>query len=385
VDEFIAASAGYVAPMQNMVVADAAGPQGHIGFVAPGRVPLRRADNDLMGQFPAPGWDARYDWAGWLDAEATPRERDPERGWIATANQKITPAGYPHYLTSEWTAPWRQQRIEQLLAARGQHDLDSLAAIQRDTRSLAVQPLLAAFRGARSGHPAAAALAPAIAGFEGDMAADGAAPALFHAWTRAYTRLILADELGPIWSSVYSERRSFRDALEGILARQDAWWCDDKTTANRAETCAELANVALDQALAELSQRLGPQPDRWRWSELHQARSEHRPFSKVNALARFFEVRVPTAGDSHSVNATRVSLQSGATGEGSYITEHGPSLRGLYDLADPAKSRVIHSTGQSGLPFSPHFSDMAQDWAAGRYVPLWPVAGERSKRLVLSE
>lgn len=384
VEEFIAASSGYTAPMQNMVVADAAGPQGHIGLVAPGRVPLRRSDNDLMGQFPAPGWDARYDWAGWIDAEATPRERDPARGWIATANAKITPPDYPHYLTSEWAAPWRQQRIEQLLAARPIHDLDSLAAIQRDTRSLGVQPLLAAFRAARSGHAAAAALAPAIAAFDGEMRPDSAAPAVYQAWLRAYTGLILADELGPVWSSTYSERRSFRDAIEGIVARQDAWWCDDKTTPNTVETCAGLADVALDQALADLTQRLGPNPAQWHWSDLHRARSEHRPFSKVSPLSRLFEVSVPTGGDANSVNAMRVSLDAAAGSPRSYSTEHGPSLRALYDLADPSRSRVIHSTGQSGLPFSPHFSDFAEDWAAGRYVPLWPVASEKPRRLVLS-
>jgi len=49
--------------MQNMVVADRAG---RIGVVSPGRVPVRQADNDLHGLVPAPGWEARYDWAGWV-------------------------------------------------------------------------------------------------------------------------------------------------------------------------------------------------------------------------------------------------------------------------------------------------------------------------------
>jgi penicillin amidase len=104
----------------------------------------------------------------------------------------------------------------------------------------------------------------------------------------------------------------------------------------------------------------------------------------VGPLARFFEVRVPTAGDAQAVNATRVSLNPGPAGERTYAAEHGPSLRALYDLADPARSRIIHSTGQSGLPFSPHFSDFAEEWAAGRYVPLWPAAKDSPRRLILS-
>ena len=126
VAEFFAATRGWVAPMQNMVVADSTG---HIGVIAPGRVPLRKPENDLKGQVPAPGWDARYDWAGWVPADETPRQVDPERGFIATANQRVTPPGYPHYLGNDWALPYRHQRIEQMLQAKPQHTLDDLAAI----------------------------------------------------------------------------------------------------------------------------------------------------------------------------------------------------------------------------------------------------------------
>ncbi len=115
VDEFVAASARYVAPMQNMVVADG---DGHIGLVAAGRVPLRKPENDLKGQVPSPGWDASYDWAGFLEPQLTPREIDPARGWIATANQRIHAPDYPHYLTSEWALPYRHAAHRAAAGAR---------------------------------------------------------------------------------------------------------------------------------------------------------------------------------------------------------------------------------------------------------------------------
>ncbi|HSQ71431.1 MAG TPA: penicillin acylase family protein, partial [Rubrivivax sp.] len=65
VQAFFDATRCWTAPMQNMAVADRAG---RIGFVAPGRVPLRQPANDLHGLVPSPGWDARYDWAGWVPA-----------------------------------------------------------------------------------------------------------------------------------------------------------------------------------------------------------------------------------------------------------------------------------------------------------------------------
>ena len=366
VDEFIKASASYIAPMQNMVVADKAG---HIGVVSAGRVPVRRPDNELKGQVPAPGWEARYDWAGFLPADATPREVDPPRGWIATANQRIHAPDYPHYLTSEWAAPYRQQRIEQLLAATPKHDLASLRRIQADEVSLAAVKLMPLLRKATSGHPLALDAQQALAGFDGQMAADKAAPLILWAWTRQLTKLVFADEMGPLFDKTFGGR-SYRDGLEAVLERQDAWWCDNKATPE-AETCADLANVAFTEALTELQVMQGSSVASWQWGKAHIARAEHRPFSKVKLLAPMFELRTPVGGDTFTINVSRVGLKADATTGELYLDEHGPSLRGLYDLADPLQSRVVHSSGQSGLVFSPHYRNLLKRWKKVEDVPLW--------------
>jgi penicillin amidase len=374
VDEFIAASAGYVAPMQNMVVADR---DGHIGFVSAGRVPLRRPDNDLKGLVPAPGWDARYDWAGFLAPALTPREVDPARGWIATANQRIHSSDYPHFLTSEWALPYRQQRIERLLEAQPKHTLDTLAAMQADLVSPATQRLLPFLRKARSSHALGAAVEQQLAGFDGTMAADKAAPLIFWAWARQLTHGLFSDEIGePLFTRIYGGR-SFRDALEAVLERDDAWWCDDKSTSS-AESCAQQSDAALTRAVEELAQRFGSDVSKWRWGAAHTARSEHRPFSRVKGLANWFELRTPVGGDTYTVNVSRVGLKPDATTGELYLDEHGPSLRALYDLGDPAKSLVMHSSGQSGIVFSALYSGFVQRWARVEYVPLWSGTAERT-------
>lgn len=367
VDEFVRATAGWVAPMQNMVVADR---EGHIGFVAAGRVPVRKSDNDLRGLVPAPGWDARYDWAGWVPPIETPRERDPERGYIATANQRIHAPDYPHFITSEWAAPYRQQRIEQMLAERGRHSLDDLAAMQADVRSLAAAKLLPWLLKARSGHPAAAAAQAQLLGFDGLMTADKAAPLIFWAWSRHLTEAVFADELGPAMWQRGIGGRTFRDALESVLAGGSARWCDDVGTPV-AESCDARNDLAFTRALEELAARHGADPAAWRWGQAHVARSEHRPFSRVRALARWFELRTPVGGDTFTVNVSRVSLRPDATTGELYLDEHGPSLRALYDLADPAASRFMHSTGQSGVFFSPLYRNFVGVWGDVGYVPLW--------------
>jgi penicillin amidase len=370
VAEFIRAAEKYVAPMQNMVVADTAG---SIGFIAAGRVPLRGPDNDLRGMAPAPGWEARYDWTGFLGPGQTPREVDPSRGWIATANQRIHGPDYPHFVTSEWAAPYRQQRIESLLQAREKHDRESLSLIQADVVSLAVRRLLPRLRKAEPSHALGAAAMERLAGFDGEMRAGDAAPLIFASWARELTRAVFADELGGEESYQRQIGRSdFRAGLEGVLERNDAWWCNDKATP-AVETCAELVSRSLDRALEELRQRLGPDIAKWQWGTLHQARSEHRPFSRVKALAPWFELRVATGGDNYTVNVARYHLK----GDEPYLNEHAASLRAIYDLGDPRNSGVMHSSGQSGLVLAPDYRSFVASWAAVRDVPLWRDGGRK--------
>lgn len=380
VQAFVAAAQGWAAPMQNMVVADA---EGHIGLVSPGRVPLRQPDNDLAGQVPAPGWDPRYDWIGWIPASETPREIDPARGWIATANQRITPPDYRHHLTHDWSLPYRQQRIEQRLAERARHTLDDFASMQADVKSLAAVKLLPWLKRARPAHALAAAAEQQLAGWDGSMAGDRAAPLIHWAWQRALARRVFEDEVGEALFSAHVAGRTFQDALELVLAREDPWWCDHKRTP-AAETCGDLVSQALGDALDELSARFGPDPARWRWDDAHRAVSEHRPFSKVGTLAPWFEISMPVSGDTYTLDAMRVDL-SGPPAQ-RYHSTHGPSLRALYDVGDRAKSRFIHSSGQSGLPWAGAYRQFAKPWAAGQTVPLWPdaTAAAAGGRLVLA-
>ena len=118
--EIKAAARAFVTPMQNIVYADDAG---QIGLMLPGRVPLRSEKNDSLGLAPAPGWDGRYDWQGFIAPEDMVAIENPASGRIATANNDTQPEGYPFTLTREWEAPYRFNRIDRLLAATSKHSL----------------------------------------------------------------------------------------------------------------------------------------------------------------------------------------------------------------------------------------------------------------------
>ena len=132
-----------------------------------------------------------------------------------------------------------------------------------------------------------------------------------------------------------------------------------------------MSALALARALDELQQRFGADVSQWRWGDAHIARSEHRPFSRIKALAPLFELRVPTGGDTYTLNVGRVGVKpDGTTGE-LYLNEHAPSLRAIYDLGDISQSRVMQSSGPSGLPWLRQYRSFAGPWARVEYVPLW--------------
>lgn len=368
--EFRDAVRAYATPMQTMLVAERGAAGGGIHLIAPGRVPVRGAQHDLQGLTPAPGWDARYDWQGSIAFEQLPQRSNPPQGWLASANQKIVESQAHAQLSHEWAAPWRQQRIEALLAEQPLHSVDSFLRLQADQRSLAVAPLLAAFRAARSQHPLAATLDAERQAFSGQMDADAAAPALFWAWTRQLTEALLSGSVGEELAQRALTTRNFRDALPLLLADPASPWCDDRRTP-AVERCAGQVDAALDRAFAELQTLLGPDPQRWRWGQLHAVHAEHTPFSRVSLLRPLFELSAPKGGDTYTVDAARVRLRPDAAGR-LYGNDHGPSLRAVYELADPRRSRFIISSGQSGLPWRAQYRDQFALWLRHDTLPLWP-------------
>jgi penicillin G amidase len=356
-DEFEASLRNLHAPQQTVTYADV---DGNIAFVAAGRVPLRKPENDLKGLAPAPGWDARYDWAGYLPFEALPRVFNPPGGAIVSANQKITPPGYRHHISAEWQPPYRARRIEELLLKSGKHSGESFARMQLDTLSLAARELLPHLLSTKPKDEAGREVLQMLATWDGSMAAARPEPLIVAAWWRELTFALYSDELGDAFRQNWSPRALF---VANVLKERSAW-CDD-VRSRRVEGCDELLTESLDKALRDLQRRFGANPQSWRWGEAHPALHRHRPFSRNALLARLFEISVPSAGDAYSINVGRSDFSDDAA---PYASRHAASYRAIYDLADPQRSLFIHSGGQSGNPLSPHYRAFAEPWARGEYL-----------------
>jgi penicillin G amidase len=360
----------YVGPMQSMVVADA---DGHIGLIAPGRVPRRDVANGVAGRAPVPGWDARYDWQGYVPFQELPRLIDPPRGAIGTANARILAPNSPLHLTFDWDPAFRQRRIEELIVApeRGPHDLTSMRQAQADVLSLAVtrlQPLMTA--AAQIGDKVDQQLLDQLTAWDGTMRADLPEPLIFTAWLRAAVQAIYGDDLGPAFERFWGPRaNALIRLLEGRATARD--WCDDKRTAPR-ESCGAVLAAALTRAIEDLERRYGKDRSHWRWGNAHAALSEHRPLGALGKIAGvldvagFVNISVASPGDDYTLDVGRMDFASAEP----FGNRHAASYRAIYEFADLDRSLYMHSTGQSGNPFSAFYRSFVQRWASVDYIEI---------------
>jgi penicillin G amidase len=373
VSELLAAYADHHSPMQNLVAADTAG---NIAYKAVGKTPLRKSDNDIRGIAPSPGWEAKYDWAGYLPYAQTPSD-DGKKGWVATANQRIHASDFPHFMGQDWATPERFDRIETLLAASPKHDLASMKRIQADTVSSPTLRLLPVLLKTTSTHTLAAAALEQLKAFDGNMQASSSAPLIFAAWADELARGLVAPKLGEEKFKTLYGKRHFRAVVEQSLLGRNAAagseWC-------APQTCAEQSSAALTRALDKIQAMQGSDVSSWNWGAAHLARSIHRPFGNVEPLAKYFDVTVPTGGDPWTVNVGQYWLNE----KQPYHNRHAASLRHVFDLADLEKSGFMYQTGQSGLVFSPRYRDMSSGWAAVQYRPLQLSPASFTSELVLT-
>ena len=142
-------------------------------------------------------------------------------------------------------------------------------------------------------------------------------------------------------------------------------WCDDQGT-SREEGCDEMLARSLVSAVERVAERQGRDPAAWRWGREHVALGEHLPFGKT-PLAPFFNLRGPAPGSMYAINAFSFSTRDA---ESTFVSDHGPSLRVIYDLVDLDRSLFIHSTGQSGNVLSSLYRNFEEAWRTGGYITI---------------
>ncbi len=350
--EFTRALSGFIAPQQNFIAAHI---NGDIGFIAPGRIPIRRKGT---GWLPAPGWSGEGDWIGVIPQEELPQSLNPEAGVIVTANQDITPNDYSYFLSHDWASTYRFDRIKDLLHKLDNHSVDGFKSIQIDIVSLMALDFKKWFLSAQFEED----LHKKIKNWDGSMEKNALEPLLFHTWYRELTKLIYADELGPHFIKAWERRPEF---LSHAL-KHNSKWCDNVTTA-ALEDCEAMVQIAADQAIKWLKANYGPDPENWKWKNSHIAHHKHSAFSDIPVLGDLFDIKHPHSGGPYTVMQANTTLRDD---ESPFKENHGAAFRAIFDLSQHDNSSVSISTGQSGNPLSKHYASFNRLWANGEYVDL---------------
>lgn len=355
--QLLTAAAMVRSPQQNLLYADDAGA---VGLKAIGRLPLRAADNSVLGRLPVPGWEAIYDWQGELSFDALPEQLPGDEGRVLNANERITGADYPHWVTSEWELPYRAERIAQLLDAKPRHTLDSFARMQLDRHSgLAEQllpELLARLGDGADAHPE---LIELLRRWDFSMSADRAEALLFQLWL---------SELGErLYPRAYYDVRPVADprVLLAMLRGepQMARYCGPELQRDCSRHVAE----SFRDTIATLRARYGAELSGWRWGAHNRAYFEHPVLTGTPVLSRVVDVQLARGGSAETIDLSGVVYEPESR---QYRTTTGPSLRMLCDLAEPERSRFMVAPGQSGNALSARYRDLAGRWQRGEYVPM---------------
>jgi len=367
-EEFRAALQDWDVPAQNFVYADV---DGNIGYQLPGRVPIRRSGD---GSFPQPGWTNQAEWISFIPFEALPYTLNPDSGYIATANNATVGASYPYLLTTQPDLGYRAARIVQLLQAQETFSPGDMRQIHGDTFDPIAPVLTPALLGldfhevgeTEDERTQANELETALAmldGWDYRNEASSAPAALLNAVWRHLILRTFGDDLPEGW--LPSDEVAFAIVTSLLDRPGDPWWDDLRTPP--IETRDEVLRLAVADGVEELEARLGRNADRWTWGALHGATFRNESLGESGILpieALFNRGPYPTGGGASIVDATGWSYEDG------YQVEWVPSERMVLDLSDWDAAKAIHTTGQSGHTFDPHYIDMAGPWAEVEYLPL---------------
>jgi penicillin amidase len=350
-------------PSLNFVYADR---NGDIATIPSARIPIREAGSPNL---PNPGTESRFNWKGTIPASKLPTLVNPERGYVAAANNKISNS-LPFHISDLWEDPSRAFRLDQLLGQGNLLSQVDFVQMQGDQVSphmrYMVDFLLRAFPDSvKQGSAVREALAR-LRGWDGGMLVNSAEAAIVAEWFQAVIELTYRDELGPTTFAHFCQLASMPIRSIRYHLMIDSRWFDDVATPNRRETRDDILRRALGRALESLHTRFNTWTvGLWRYGALHTVTFRH-PFSDEEALRTIVNIGPFEIGGSNT------TLNNGEWGLNSpFDVRLGPSMRQIVDFADTATYlRTVIPTGESGQPLSQFYKNQSVLYLANGYLSL---------------
>lgn len=369
--EFRKALSFVSSPVLNLTYADVSG---NIGLQVAGRIPLRRSGE---GSLPVAGMALGTVWSGYVPYSEMPYSFNPDRGILVNANEPVGDVSRPPFISRDWAAPYRADRINQVLDLNSTYTIADMERLQRDETSLAARALLPLLIDhTRTDDKRIQDTLSILKSWNGEMDKNRAEPLVFSTWLRTLNLNLYSDDLGPMAQQLIALRPGF---VRNVLTKNHHW-CEDQTT-KETETCAMQVTKSLQEALDFLSDNHGEDIESWRWGEAHQAWFAHSLFTHIPLLNKLTDLKIENGGSNFTVNR---GTSRPRNPKAPFRHIHGPGYRAIYDLSDLKNSRYIISTGQSGNFLSRHYRNFLESWRNGAYLHLDESRISRRFELILT-
>jgi len=339
-------------PGENMIWADK---EGNIGWQAVGIAPIR---NNFSGLVPVPG-DGSYEWDGYLPIIEKPHAYNPEQGFLATANQNVTPDDYTHWnaIAYTWSDPFRGDRVNEVLSSGKKMTMDDMKALQVDYLSIPARTLVPYLKDLPLSRKASEAL-KLMNDWDYRLEPSSIEAAIYVAWENEIKNL--ADD--------YFIPEAVKDIFLGLQMStvMDLIINPDGNFETNATQSRDLfLKDAFESAIVELETNLGPDMSKWQYGQekFKHTYMAHALGSSVDAAtrAKLDLGPLPRGGNSYT---------PGSTG-GNNNQSSGGSFRMIVNTGDWDAAIGTNGPGQSGNPNSPFYSNLFEPWAKDQFFPVY--------------
>lgn len=351
-EEFETALEDFHAPAQNFVFA---GKDGTIAYKANGRIPIRKTGD---AQLPVPGDSSEYGWTGYVPYDELPKVINPEKGFIATANNQVIGDSYPYHITDLWAQAYRYERISEVLSARDDFTKEDMMALQMDQHNLQAREFLADMVESverKDSEGQYKEMLDVLKTWNQVDEVDSAAPLLFHKWIQQLPVTLFKEQMPEDIYEMLAGKGSIVDQMmrDGYAGKEGAWVTEQKGI-------DEWVYQSFVSSVESIQETFGDDVNGWEWGDYHQLTFNH-PLAGVSPALEYFlnPKRVPIGG-------SNITVQAAAFDEDGTVT-HGASWRFVADLADLSSAYHIVGPGQSGHLKSEWFHNQVDDWAKGNY------------------
>jgi penicillin amidase len=346
--------------MLNFVFADK---DGYFGWLVSGQLPVRSQGN---GTIPYVVKNGKDNWIGWIPFDEKPQRYNPERGWIGTCNHKTVSKDYPYYYSSHFASSYRYKRLKELLETPGKKSVNDHWEFQRDTLNLMAKEIAPVMARVLLDNTDTQDMGKILSKWDFRDNSDQTAPTIFQAVYRNFAPLVFQDELGgDLTNKMLNNWYFWQERLGKMVREGSSTWFDNVRTKDTEETMNMLFHQAAVDAKAQLSSRLGKNPNNWRWGRLHK-------LELVSPIRRKGFGKGLLGGGSHPASGSGETLYRGLYRfNDPFAVAVAAVLRMVVDLGDDEKVLAVLPGGVCGRLFHRHTKDQIRAFMDGGKVYWW--------------